>query len=50
MDGREHRWSLVLANGRFWPKAATRPVIHSVAGIDPKRPLGYQPINFISCA
>ncbi len=21
MDGREHRWSLVLANGRLWPKA-----------------------------
>ncbi len=24
MDGREHRWSLVLANGRLWPKADLR--------------------------
>ncbi len=38
MDGREHRWSLVLANGRLWPKADIRLESVKTTANDPKRP------------
>ena len=40
--------NILESTGRFWPKAATRLVIHSVAVIDPKQAVGKRGAKVLS--